>query len=161
MRSYTAAVIASTWPDEPPPTGVQYPNTAGVVAGPGEGRMLGAMLDEVGHEIRQLAPTDIPRQHLLDDCRQRYQDVVKSRWGLIESARGSVSTPFYRVLVFWLVIVFLGLGLCAPRGALSVIVIALAAVSITVAMYVILDLDLPYGGLFSIRAIRCATLSPT
>src|SRR6476620_12056298 len=26
IQSYTAAVIASTWPDEPPPTGVQYPD---------------------------------------------------------------------------------------------------------------------------------------
>ena len=25
IHSYTAAVIASTWPDEPPPAGVQYP----------------------------------------------------------------------------------------------------------------------------------------
>ena len=27
LRSYTAAVIASTWPDEPPPQGVSYPDT--------------------------------------------------------------------------------------------------------------------------------------
>ena len=52
------------------------------------------------------------------------------------------------MLVFWLVILFLGLS--APPDAMAVIVIALSAVSITRAVFVILDLDLPYGGLFGI-----------
>ena len=30
IQSYTAAVIASTWPEEPPPTGVQYPDVTGM-----------------------------------------------------------------------------------------------------------------------------------
>src|SRR5271156_3566934 len=28
LRSYVAAIIASTWPSEPPPTGVTYPDTS-------------------------------------------------------------------------------------------------------------------------------------
>ena len=33
---------------------------------------------------------------------------------------------------------------------MTILVIALSAISITVAVFVIIDLDLPYGGLFSI-----------
>ena len=69
---------------------------------------------------------------------------------MIEGARGSISTPFYWVLVLWLVILFASLGLSAPFDGLALIVVSLCAVSVTVAMYVILDLDLPYGGLFGI-----------
>ena len=50
LQSYTAAVIASTWPDEPPPQRVSYPNTAGMTV-TGESRMLGAILDNVGSEL--------------------------------------------------------------------------------------------------------------
>jgi hypothetical protein len=54
------------------------------------------------------------------------------------------------VLVFWLVILFACLGLTSPPDALTAIVIALSAISVTAAVFVILDLDLPYGGLFGI-----------
>ena len=97
-----------------------------------------------------LQPGDAQRQRILDQCTQQYSDLVKSRWTVIEGARGSISTPFYWVLVFWLVILFACLGLSAPPDAMAVIVIALSAVSITRAVFVILDLDLPYGGLFGI-----------
>ena len=48
------------------------------------------------------------------------------------------------------VILFACLGLTAPPDAMAIIVIALSAISITGAVFVILDLDLPYGGLFGI-----------
>jgi hypothetical protein len=69
---------------------------------------------------------------------------------VIEQARASFSAPFYWVFVFWLVILFASLGLTAPANPVTVIVIALSAISVTAAMFVILDLDMPYGGLFGI-----------
>jgi len=154
LRSYTAASIASTWSDEPPPKGVKFPDkfpdTAGMPAGPGESLVLGEIINNVGRAIQSLNPTDTPRQNMLNDCIRRYDDLIKSRWALIESERGSISPPFYWVLVFWLTVLFTCLGLCAPRGAISVIAVVLSAISITVAVYVILDLDLPYGGVFGI-----------
>ncbi len=89
-------------------------------------------------------------QRILDACAQQYSDLTKSRWAVIEGARGSISMPFYWVLVLWLVILFASLGLTAPANATTAIVIALSAISITVAVFVILDLDQPYGGLFGI-----------
>jgi hypothetical protein len=149
LRGYVAAVIASTWPDERPPGGVKYPDTSRMPV-TGESGALGKILDEVGHEVRSLQPKDPLQQRTLADCGQQYSDVIKSRWVVIEGARGSISTPFYSVLVFWLAILFASLGLCARFDAMAALIIALCAVSITGAVFVILDLDLPYGGLFSI-----------
>ena len=56
--------------------------------------------------------------------------------------------PFYVVLTFWLVILFASFGLSAPRNALSYITILLGALSIASVVYVILDLDTPFSGLF-------------
>jgi hypothetical protein len=149
LRAYTAAVIASTWPDEKPPEGVRYPDTKGTPL-TGESRALGSIVDDVGRSLRRLQPPDLVHQRLQSVCEQQYADLIKNRWTVIEQARASFSTPFYWVLVFWLVILFASIGLTAPANPVTVIVIALSAISVTAAMFVILDLDMPYGGLFGI-----------
>ena len=149
LRSYVAAVIASTWPDEKPPAGVAYLDVSRMPI-TGESSVLGAIINKVGLEVHELQPKDALQQSLQASCLQQYADLVKSRWMVIEGARGSVSMPFFWVLVLWLVILFASLGLTAPANPVTSIVIALSAVSITVAVFVIIDLDLPYGGLFGI-----------
>ena len=105
LQSYVAAVIASTWPDEKPPSGVAYPDTSEMPL-TGESHVLGAILNDVGREVRALHPADVQHERTLNACMQQYSDLTKSRWAVIEGARGSISTPFYWVLVFWLVILF-------------------------------------------------------
>jgi hypothetical protein len=149
LRAYVAAVIASTWPDEKPPEGVRYPDTSGMPL-TGESRVLGSIIEEVGSKLRRLEPTDPLHKQLQTVCEQQYSEVVQGRWTVIEQARASISTPFYWVLVLWLVILFASIGLTAPANPVAVIVIALSAISITSAVFVIQDLDMPYGGLFGI-----------
>jgi hypothetical protein len=48
--------------------------------------------------------------------------------------------------------VFGSFGLNAPRNVLSYTTIALGAVSIASAIFVILDLDKPFGGIFSVSS---------
>jgi hypothetical protein len=45
---------------------------------------------------------------------------------------------------------FASLGLNAPRNVLSYTVIALGGLAIASAIFVILDMDTPFGGLFSV-----------
>jgi hypothetical protein len=149
LKSYTAAVIASTWPDEPPPKDIRYPDTKGMPL-TGESATLGTILNNVQREVFSLPLTDRVHENLQSQCQQQFSDFVRSRWTVIEQARGSISTPFYWVLVLWLVILFASLGVSAPANPVTIIVVALSAISITVAVFVILDLDLPYGGIFGI-----------
>ncbi len=149
LRSYVAAVIASTWPTEPAPADVGYPDTSHMPQ-VGESSVLADLMNDVGLEIHALKPTDLLHQNLASACAQHYADLIKSRWSVIEGLRASISTPFYWVLVFWFVILFASFGVRAPPNAMSVTVILLSAISIAVAIFVILDMDLPYGGLFGI-----------
>jgi hypothetical protein len=149
LRSYVAAVIASTWPDEAAPQGVAYPYTADM-RGIGEDLTLGNVIDEIGLAVRGLEPNDVFHRVQASACASDYADVVKTRWAVIEGVHGSISAPFYWVLVFWLAIVFASFGLRAPPNALNVIVIVMCAVSVSSAIFVIRDLDIPYGGLFGV-----------
>jgi len=77
---------------------------------------------------------------------------MHTRWKLVEEAGSSISVPFYVVLVFWLAIVFGSFGLTAPRNALSYTVMMLAGLSIASAIFVILELDTPFEGLFTVSS---------
>jgi hypothetical protein len=149
LREYAAAVIASTWPGEKPPAGISYPDVSSMPL-VGESQVLGAIINDVGLEIHQLDPGNALQQSLRPVCVQQYSDLLKARWAVIEGARPSISAPFYWVLVLWLVILFASLGVTGPANPVSVIVIILSAISITTAVFVIVDLDLPYGGMFGI-----------
>jgi hypothetical protein len=149
LRSYVAAVIASTWPSEPLPTGTPYPDVTHMPR-TGESSVLAALMDRIGIEIGSLQPTDMLHHNLMAACTEQYAEVIRRRWTVIEGIHGSISAPFYWVLVLWLVIMFGSFGLLAPPNPLSVIVMGLCAVCVTTAVFVILDMDVPYGGLFGI-----------
>lgn len=149
LRGYAAAVIASTWPDEPPPKGVTYPDTAGMPL-TGEVPVLANIINDVGLKTRSLLPADQLHTNLLSACLEDYHDLVQARWKVIEGARGSISAPFYWVLVFWLALLFGTFSLTAPPNPMVVTVVALCALSVSVIVFVILDMDQPYGGMFGV-----------
>ncbi|MBV8568470.1 MAG: hypothetical protein JO273_23765 [Methylobacteriaceae bacterium] len=151
LASYTAAVIASTWPSEARPQGVTVPDVS-TMARTGENPVLAGLMNEIGLEIHQWKPADALHEKLAADCAQQFGDVMKARWAVIEEAHGSISAPFYWILVFWLMVVFASFGLRTPRNALVLIVIGLCAVSVSSAIFVILDMDQPYGGLFGVSS---------
>jgi len=149
LHTYTAGVIASTWPDEPWPKEVSYLD-AKDMAIMGENPQLGALMNEIGLEVARFVPADPLHQNLAASCRQIYEAAQTKRWTVIEDAHGSVSPLFSQVLTFWLMLVFLSFGLQAPRKWLAVIVIGIGVTAVSSAMFVIADLNLPYGGLFGI-----------
>ncbi len=151
LRSYTAAVIASTWPSESRPTGVTYPDTSHMpLVGPSA--VLEGLLNGIGLEIDRLDPPDPFHAKILAQCTSDYRTALAARLAVIEDARQAISAPFYWVLVFWLMIVFASLGLSAPRNRFVVMLLAIASLSLTSVMFVIFDLSQPYGGLFAISS---------
>ncbi len=149
LRAYTGAAIASTWPAETPPAGDFYPVVPPSGAGQDthlDSRPLGAMLETAQRQAREWQPRDAFHQRLAATTLDQFNQLIKQRWKIVEEARGSVSSPFDKILVVWLLIIFLCLGLISPRNALSLVVMSLAAFSIASAVFVILDLDTPFTG---------------
>jgi hypothetical protein len=149
FRGYVAAVLVSTWPDEPPPKDISHPDMS---KDPvlGEGVSLTALLNAIRTEFRELSPKNAVQERVLADCAAEFSSFLKSRWDIIEESTNTISLPFYGVLSIWLVILFASFGLIARFNPVSGIIIVLSALSIAVAVGVISDLDQPYGGLFSI-----------
>lgn len=148
LRLYTAAAIASTWSAEPAPSGL---DAAKEIAPENiqerlENPRLGDMLNAAERQVRQLIPHDAFHEQVMAAAISQFDRVIRERWKLIEVSHSSISQPFFAMLTFWLMVIFLNFGLIAPRNALALVTIILGAVSIASAIYVIVDLDTPFTG---------------
>jgi hypothetical protein len=77
LRTYVAAAIADTWPDEPRPAG-DYPTFR--PTGSFEREELGAVLFDLDTAIRRLEPTDDFHRKLAEHIASRMTDLLQQRW---------------------------------------------------------------------------------
>ena len=146
LRAYTAAALASTWPNEPRPPGEISGLEPSTNDRQPREQQLGAILSRPARSAPARSPRDDYHRQLAAETAARFEQLIALRWKLIEEAHGSISYPFDRILVGWLLIIFLCFGLIAPRNALSLVTIMLGALSIALGVLVILDLDTPFSG---------------
>jgi ABC-type multidrug transport system fused ATPase/permease subunit len=110
------------------------------------------LLDAVGDALLRIRPSDPARAELWRDAHASYQNVVKQRWVLIEESDGTIPTPFLVLLVMWLMLIFGSYGYLAPGNAVVVITLVLAALLLSGAVYLILDMDRPFSGTLQISS---------
>ena len=70
----------------------------------------------------------------------------ETRWLMYEQGNVPLPRPLLVVVVFWLTIVFISFGLHAPRNPTVVGVLFLCAVSVSGAIFLILELYTPFSG---------------
>jgi hypothetical protein len=74
------------------------------------------------------------------------------RWLMYEQRVTSVSIPLLVVLIFWLVIIFVSFGLFAPPNAMVLVSFFVSALSVSGAIFLILEMYTPYAGLIQISS---------
>jgi len=72
------------------------------------------------------------------------------RWLMYTQATTSVSMPLLIVLVLWLTVIFISFGLFAPFNATVVSSLFVSALSVSGAIFLILEMYTPYAGLVKI-----------
>lgn len=149
LRQYTAAVIASTWPHEPAPRIEGMPDVRGMVVR-GEDAELARLFSAIGREVEALMPDEPALANTAARCRSNFATAVQARWAVIEDPHAPSGFYFIAIVAFWLSLVFLSFGLQVPRRHLAAIVLGLGVVSVASVMFVIVDLGLPYQGVFGI-----------
>jgi hypothetical protein len=134
MRDSIEAAIERLWP-----TG----------KGPKEGMNgveRGTGMEEVQNMIESLAASDDSHRSLKTQALQTCNELAQSRWLMIESAQTTMPTPFLAVLIFWLTVLFTGLGLLAPRNATTMICLFVCAVSMAGAILLLMEMTHPFEG---------------
>jgi hypothetical protein len=134
MREELATGIERLWPTG----GGLNPNLAAVEHGAG--------MDDVLDMIERLAPPDEARRAIRSHALQTCSELVHSRWLMIEQAQTTLPTVFLGILIFWLTVLFASLGLLAPRNLTTWCCLFVCAVSMSGAIYLILEMNRPLEG---------------
>src|SRR5947199_6963250 len=104
------------------------------------------------NSIQQLSPQNDAQRSLKSQAVQVTNDVEQMRWLLFEQTKTSISLPMLIVLIAWLAIIFTSLGLFAPPNATVIVALMLSALSVAGAIFLILELDMPFDGVIQISS---------
>ena len=95
-------------------------------------------------------PHDDSQRALKTEAATLMVDLGQLRSLLQAQATPSISRPLLIALVSWLVVIFFGFSLLAPPNATTTLALVASAFSVACAIFLILELDQPFGGLIRI-----------
>ena len=79
-------------------------------------------------------------------------EIAREGWLLVELSQTRIQKPLVVIIVLWLVIIFLGFGLLAPPNRTATASLLLSALAAAGAIFLILEMYDPIGGLMRIPA---------
>ena len=103
-------------------------------------------------KIQALAPKNDTQRSLQGQALSIAVDIAKTRWLMYAQQVTSVSMPLLVVLVLWLTVIFISFGLFAPFNATVVASLFVSALSVSGAIFLILEMYGPYSGLIQISS---------
>jgi hypothetical protein len=140
LRRAVAATLDRLWPED----SGRSANLA-----PGEAREV---VETFYDKVAGLAPQhEAQRSH-----RARALDItnnlLQTRLRMFTQRDSSIPLPFLVVLVFWLMILFAGYALLAPRNLTVIVALLVCTLSVSGAVFLILELDRPYEGIMRLSS---------
>jgi hypothetical protein len=129
-----AAAIERIWPDE----STHSADLAKMEAA--------TEMADVYNMIRDLSPQNDSQKYLQSQALQISADMMQSRWMLIEQSQTNLPRIFLVVLTFWLTVLFGLFGLLAPRNLTAKSALFVCALSMSGAIFLILELNHPLEG---------------
>ena len=103
-------------------------------------------------KIEELSPQTESQRSLQTQALTMAMGLGHTRFLLLEQARSSISLPFLIVLVFWLTIIFVSFGLFAPAYPTVTAALLVCALSVSGAVFLILDLDRSFEGMLQVSS---------
>jgi len=136
LRDGVADAVRRMWPEER--------------SGPAQLAPNEQMGDAFYVAVHHLSPHDDSQRALKTEAATLMVDLGQLRSLLQVQAIPSISRPLLIALVSWLVVIFLGFSVVAPPNATTTLALVASAFSVACAVFLILELDHPLGGLIRI-----------
>ena len=106
--------------------------------------------DALYFAVLRLSPNDDAQRALKAQAATVMVDLAELRSLLQAQALPSISKPLLMALLSWLVVIFFGFSLVAPPNNTTTLALVASAFSVAGAVFLILELDHPLGGLIRI-----------
>jgi hypothetical protein len=133
---YTGALVRDTFPD----LDSAFRGVSGNV---------NDLQDELEASLEHLG-TEPPVPHLITEAEVVLHTIMQTRWTMEEGTITSVSGWQMAMLIFWLMVVFAGLGLLAPRNGLMLGIMLLGALALACAVFMLIEFDHPFKGVITV-----------
>ncbi len=101
-------------------------------------------------QLQNLAPKTDAARFVHGRAMQLTESILQTRLLMSEQVGGSIPWPFLTVLVLWICMLFLGFGLFVRFNVTVTIALLVGALSVSAAIFLILELSEPYRGLMQI-----------
>ena len=112
----------------------------------------GAGVEELADAIRALKPQDDSQRALQSRALEITEGLLQARWLVLAVMEPSVPVAFLVILLFWLTITFASFGVFAPRNATVLAVFFVCALSVSLAVFLVLEMETPFDGLLKVSA---------
>jgi len=109
-----------------------------------------AQSDRFFFAVASLAPKTEAQQFAKNQAMQVSASAGQMRALMFQESRNAVSWPFLLALTFWLSVLFLGFGLLARFHATVAAALLIGSLSVSAAIFLILELGSPYSGIIQI-----------
>ena len=127
--------------------GIDQVWSKGLGIGPGD-----ASAETLYDRMQELKPQTDAQRAILADAADLMREIAQARWLMFAQRASSISYPILVTVVFWLTINFVSFGLLAPRNATVVVTLFVCALSVSGAIFLILEMDRPFGGIIQIES---------
>jgi hypothetical protein len=141
LRTSVTDMLQRTWPSENPPS------SAPVEKSGTEGKYEGFY-----DKLEGLTPKNDQQRAMQTQALKIATDIGQTRWLLFAQRGSGVPTPLLVVMIFWLALIFLGFSLFAPSNATVIATLVTSALVISTAVFLILELDQPFGGVIQVSS---------
>jgi hypothetical protein len=101
-------------------------------------------------KIQQLKPKDDAQRTLQNRALTMAASLLQSRWLMYEQSTSPIPFPMLMILVLWLTIIFVSFGLFAPRNVTVLVTLFVSALSVSCAIFLILEMYKPFQGIIRI-----------
>jgi hypothetical protein len=135
LRGEVGPLIDSIWQDDAAmvPPGAERGHAASVL-----------------YMLREMTPTNKVQASIQARALQVSTDLYQTQLSLISQPSDSISNTFIIVLVIWLMFIFAVFSMSSPPNPTLFAVLSLCILSAAAAIYLILELGLPFGGLMQV-----------
>jgi len=108
--------------------------------------------DVLFDKIQALSPNEDSQRALNRQALSLTSDVARIRWLQYEEVNRSITPPVLVVLISWLATLFIGFGLLARPNGTVITSLAISALSVSSAIFLILELFSPYTGVIKVSS---------
>jgi hypothetical protein len=100
--------------------------------------------------VLDLKPADDVQRQLQAKIVQSVNDLSELRLVLFSHFSSSIPVPFLIVLLLWIIVLFAGFSLLAPLNPVPMTFLVVCALSVSGAVFLLLELDQPFTGIMMI-----------